>query len=71
MSTKIRVETLSSDNLDDWDELLDDAELDRGKRRHLFNGRKRRQIEDALEERRLQRQIASSFDEDYYDEMSI
>jgi hypothetical protein len=64
MSTKIRVEKMPSfEDSDDWEEFeIDDEESSKGRKRLSYNGKKRRLIEDTLEERRLRRQIADEWD---------
>ncbi|GAA0683670.1 hypothetical protein GCM10009104_06060 [Marinobacterium maritimum] len=62
MGTKIRVDQVADDELDDWNEQFnDEEEVSRSKVK--YNGKRRRQIEDFMEERRLKRQISDSFDD--------
>ncbi|SEF74608.1 PA3496 family putative envelope integrity protein [Marinobacterium lutimaris] len=62
MGTKIRVDH-SLDDLDDWSEQLnDDDEV--AQTRVRYNGKRRRQIEDLMEERALARQLSDSYDFD-------
>ncbi|TCK09513.1 PA3496 family putative envelope integrity protein [Marinobacterium mangrovicola] len=62
MGTKIRVDH-SLDDLDDWSEqLTDDEEV--AQTRVRYNGKRRRQIEDLMEERALARQLNDSYDFD-------
>lgn len=62
MGTKIRVDQ-SLDDLEDWSEQFsDDEEVERTRLR--YNGKRRRQIEDLMEERRLAKQISDIFDEE-------
>ncbi len=62
MGTKIRVDH-SLDDLDDWSEqLTDDEEV--AQTRVRYNGKRRRQIEDLMEERALARQLNDSYDYD-------
>jgi len=64
MTTKIRVEKLSSDDTDDWNDFYsDDEESGKGRKRMGFNGKKRRLIEDTLEERRLMSQISNDLEQ--------
>ncbi len=64
MSTKIRVEKIQTET-DDWDDSeFDEDEFNKPKRRGLYNGKKRKEIEDVLEERRLKRQISYNYDYD-------
>jgi hypothetical protein len=64
MSTKIRVDKIQTD-ADDWDDSeFDEDEFNKPKRRGLYNGKKRKEIEDVLEERRLKRQISYNYDYD-------
>jgi hypothetical protein len=61
MGTKIRVDH-SLDDLDDWSEqITDDEEV--AQTRLRYNGKRRRQIEDLMEERALARQISDIYDE--------
>lgn len=61
MGTKIRVDH-SLDDLDDWSEqLTDDGDVAQTRLRH--SGKRRRQIEDLMEERALARQISDIYDE--------
>ncbi|MBS98628.1 MAG: hypothetical protein CMI01_08115 [Oceanospirillaceae bacterium] len=61
MGTKIRVDQ-SLDDLDDWSEqLADDNEV--AETRLRYNGKRRRQIEDLMEERALARQLSDVYDE--------
>jgi hypothetical protein len=64
MSTKIRVEKMPGfEDSDDWEEFeIDDEESNKGRKRLSYNGKKRRLIEDTLEERRLRRQIADEWE---------
>lgn len=65
MTTKMRVEKFPTD-MEDWDDaalLEEDDEINKARRRSIYNGKKRKQIEDTLEERRLMRQIAYDFDD--------
>jgi len=66
MGTKIRVDHVADDDLDDWSEQFsEEEELSRSRVR--YSGKHRRQIEDLMEERRLLRQIGDIFDEqDHY-----
>lgn len=62
MGTKIRVDQVPDDDLDDWTEQVnEDEEISRSRVR--YNGKRRRQIEDLMEERRLSRQIGDAFDD--------
>ena len=64
MTTKIRVEKLSSDDIDEWSDFYsDDEESSKGRKRIGFNGKKRRLIEDTLEERRLMSQISDDLEQ--------
>lgn len=61
MGTKIRVDQ-SLDDLEDWsDQFNDEEEVSTVRRR--YDGKRRRQIEDLMEERRLARQISDIYDE--------
>ncbi|WP_417585916.1 PA3496 family putative envelope integrity protein [Nitrincola sp.] len=62
MGTKVRVDQVSIDEIDDWSEQFsEDDEI--GRSRLKYNGKRRRQIEDLMEERRLMKQISDVFDE--------
>lgn len=61
MGTKVRVDH-SLDDLDDWSEQLSDDE-EVAQTRLRYNGKRRRQIEDLMEERALARQISDIYDE--------
>jgi|GEM_PF-723911 len=62
MGTKIRVDQVTDDDLDDWNEqFTEEEEISRSRVR--YNGKRRRQIEDLMEERRLMRQIGDIYDD--------
>ncbi|SIQ09391.1 PA3496 family putative envelope integrity protein [Marinobacterium stanieri] len=62
MGTKIRVDQVNDDELDDWtDQMNDEDDLNRS--RVKYNSKRRRQIEDLMEDRRLMRQIANVYDD--------
>ncbi|MBP0049348.1 hypothetical protein H9C73_11420 [Marinobacterium sp. AK62] len=62
MGTKIRVDHVNDDELDDWtDQLTDEEEVSRS--RVKYNSKRRRQIEDLMEDRRLMRQIGNVYDD--------
>ncbi len=64
MGTKVKVEQ-NIDDVDNWDDAFDDdAEL--GTRSKLrYNSKRRRDIEDIMEERRLARELQDGWDEAY------
>ncbi|WP_151704452.1 PA3496 family putative envelope integrity protein [Nitrincola alkalilacustris] len=62
MGTKIRVDQVAVDEIDDWNEQFTEEE-DLGRSRLKYNGKRRREIEDLMEERRLMRQIQDVYDE--------
>ncbi|MBY4675695.1 hypothetical protein [Marinobacterium arenosum] len=62
MGTKVSVDHTSLDNLDEWD----DDFSDKGSYRKKAGRDRRRDIEERLEEKRLRRQIESSYDADDY-----
>ncbi|WP_151669238.1 PA3496 family putative envelope integrity protein [Nitrincola schmidtii] len=62
MGTKVRVDQVSVDEIDDWSEQFSEEE-EIGRSRLKYNGKRRRQIEDLMEERRLLKQISDVFDE--------
>ncbi len=62
MGTKIRVDQVNDEELDDWtDQMNDEDDLNRS--RVKYNSKRRRQIEDMMEDRRLMRQIADIYDD--------
>ncbi|GAB2604688.1 PA3496 family putative envelope integrity protein [Nitrincola alkalisediminis] len=61
MGTKIRVDQVPIDEIEDWNEQFSEDE-DTGRSRLKYNGKRRRQIEDLMEERRLMKQISDVFD---------
>ena len=62
MGTKIRVNQVEDDDLDDWSEPFpEEEEVSRSRVR--YNSKRRRQIEDLMEERRLMRQISDIYDD--------
>ncbi|KAA0875179.1 PA3496 family putative envelope integrity protein [Nitrincola tapanii] len=62
MGTKIRVDQVTIEEVDDWSEQFSEDD-DSGRSRLKYNGKRRRQIEDLMEERRLMKQISDVFDE--------
>ncbi len=63
MGTKVRVDQIPADDYDDWDEDYNEEQSSRNKKTRD----RWRDIEDKLEERRLQKQI----DDNYYEERSM
>lgn len=61
MGTKVRVDQ-SLEDLEDWSEQFEDDE-ETSRTRLRYNGKRRRQIEDLMEERRLAAQIGDIYDE--------
>lgn len=62
MGTKIRVDQVNDDDLDDWtDQINDEEETNRS--RVKYNSKRRRQIEDMMEDRQLMRQIGNVYDD--------
>ena len=61
MGTKVRVDQ-SVDDLDDWSEQYNEEE-EVSRTRARYNGKRRREIEDLMEERRLAREINDIYDE--------
>lgn len=61
MGTKVRVDQVPVDETEDWSEQFEEEEI--GRSRLKYNGKRRRQIEDLMEERRLMQQISDVFDE--------
>lgn len=68
MGTKIRVDQVADDELEDWsDQFNEEEEVSRS--RMKYNGVRRRQIEDFMEERRLKRLISDIYDDlDHFDD---
>lgn len=63
MGTKVRVDQ-NLDDLDSWnEEFEEEEEVSRNKVR--YNSKRRRDIEDLMEERRLARQLSDGYDELY------
>jgi hypothetical protein len=63
MGTKVRVDQ-SIDDIEDWsDQFEEDEENTRSKVR--YTSKRRRDIEDLMEERRLARQLSDGWDELY------
>lgn len=63
MGTKVRVDQ-SIDDIEDWsDQFEEDEENTRSKVR--YNSKRRRDIEDLMEERKLARQLSNGWDELY------
>jgi len=62
MGTKIRVNQVEDDDLDDWSEQLSEEE-EVSRSRVRYNSKHRRQIEELMEERRLMRQISDIYDD--------
>ncbi len=63
MGTKVRVDQ-AIDDLEDWSEQMDEDESNE-RSRLKYNSKRRRQIEDLMEERRLAQQLSDSYDELY------
>ncbi|MBV0931996.1 PA3496 family putative envelope integrity protein [Marinobacterium weihaiense] len=62
MGTKLRVDQVNDDELNDWTEQFSEEE-EVSRSRVKYNGKRRRQIEDLMEDRRLMRQISNSYDD--------
>lgn len=63
MGTKVKVDQ-NIDEIDNWDDSFDDVEANtRSKLR--YNSKRRRDIEDIMEERRLARELQDGWDEAY------
>jgi len=67
MGTKIRVDQVPMDDIETWDEDYDDQDASPRGKRASYNSKKRRQIEERMEERLLARQISSGYDDNYFD----
>ncbi|MFC6672346.1 PA3496 family putative envelope integrity protein [Marinobacterium aestuariivivens] len=67
MGTKIRVDQVPMDDIEDWDEEFDEKDGGNRVKKVSYNSKKRRQIEERMEERLLARQISSGYDENYFD----
>jgi len=67
MGTKIRVEQVPADDIEDWDDDFEDRDTNTRGKKISYNSKKRRQIEERMEERLLARQISSSYDDTLYE----
>ena len=63
MGTKTRVNQVTDDDLDSWEEPLTDEEEEINHSRVRYSSKHRRRIEDLMEERRLMRQIEDNYDD--------
>ena len=64
MGTKVKVDQ-NIDEIDNWDDSFDD-DVDANPRSKLrYNSKRRRDIEDIMEERRLARELQDGWDEAY------
>lgn len=62
MGTKLSVDQVAEDELENWSEPLNDEE-EVGRSRVKYNGKRRRQIEDFMEDRQLMRQISNAYED--------
>ena len=63
MGTKVRV-SQAIDDIDDWNEQFEEQE-DSERAKLKYNSKRRRQIEDLMEDRLLAQQLRDSYDELY------
>ena len=64
MGTKVKVDQ-NIDDMDNWDDTFED-EVEASSRTKLrYNSKRRRDIEDIMEERRLARELQDGWDEAY------
>jgi hypothetical protein len=64
MGTKVKVDQ-NIDDIDNWDEQFDDDEDVSNRIKVRYNSKRRRDIEDIMEERRLARELKNGWDEAY------
>lgn len=67
MGTKIRVDQVPMDDVETWDDEYDEQDASPRSKRVSYNSKKRRQIEERMEERLLARQISNGYDDSYFD----
>jgi hypothetical protein len=67
MGTKIRVDQVPADDIESWDDDFEDQETSTRGKKVSYNSKKRRQIEERMEERLLARQISSTYDDNLYE----
>ncbi len=67
MGTKIRVDQVPADDIEDWDDDFEDRDTSTRGKKISYNSKKRRQIEERMEERLLARQISSGYDDTLYE----
>ncbi len=64
MGTKVKVDQ-NIDDIDNWDEQFDDDEDVSSRSKVRYTSKRRRDIEDIMEERRLARELKNGWDEAY------
>jgi hypothetical protein len=64
MGTKVKVDQ-NIDDIDNWDEQFEDDEDVSSRTKVRYNSKRRRDIEDIMEERRLARELKNGWDEAY------
>jgi hypothetical protein len=67
MGTKIRVDQVPADDIESWDDDFEDQDSSPRGKKASYNSKKRRQIEERMEERLLARQISSSYEDNFYE----
>ncbi|MCP8686962.1 PA3496 family putative envelope integrity protein [Marinobacterium sedimentorum] len=67
MGTKIRVDQVPADDIEDWDDDFEDRDTNTRGKKISYNSKKRRQIEERMEERLLARQISSGYEDNLYE----
>ena len=64
MGTKVKVDQ-NIDDIENWDESFDDDVEANTRSKLRYNSKRRRDIEDIMEERRLARELQDGWDEAY------
>ncbi|NVK41692.1 MAG: hypothetical protein HWE39_10665 [Oceanospirillaceae bacterium] len=67
MGTKIRVDQVPMDDIENWDDDYEEQDVSSRGKKASYNSKRRRQIEERMEERLLARQIGSGYDDNYFD----
>ncbi|GGO80794.1 hypothetical protein GCM10011348_18290 [Marinobacterium nitratireducens] len=67
MGTKIRVDQVPMDDIENWDEDYEEQDASPRGKKASYNSKKRRQIEERMEERLLARQLSSGYDDNWFD----
>lgn len=64
MGTEVKVDQ-NTDEIDNWDDSFDDDVEANTRSKLRYNSKRRRDIEDIMEERRLARELQDGWDEAY------